>query len=119
MVSSSEWTKNNQVRKLYNKEYEDIIFMDTWFVDVEPKREVIFDRVNRFMEFTKKLGVPNPFSLKEVFEADERWGRLHKNAVPSVATLLEHRSNKTAFEEEHMNLEINEAVNLINVDEGW
>ena len=119
MVSSSEWTKNNQVRKLYGPEYEDIVFMDTWVLEVEPNRKEIFDRVNRFMEFTKKLGIPNPISLKDVFEADDRWERLHKNAVPSVATLLEHRNSDTLFMEDHMGLKINEATRLINADDGW
>ena len=30
------------------------------------------------------LGIPNPYSLYDISQADERWKKLHKNAVPPI-----------------------------------
>jgi hypothetical protein len=40
--------------------------------------------VFRFREHCNALGIPNPYSIPEIYQADERWHRLHKNAVPPM-----------------------------------
>jgi hypothetical protein len=81
-ADSNLWsTKRKLVFPEYAKKYT---IMQTWTVDCDPKREVIFDRLNRFVLHCKKHGIPNPYSQIDIYEADQRWGKLHKNAVPSL-----------------------------------
>ncbi|MCP4157040.1 MAG: radical SAM protein, partial [bacterium] len=47
-----------------------------------------YKRTYRFEEHCRKLGIPNPYSLSESIKADERWTRLHKNAVPPLLDFL-------------------------------
>jgi hypothetical protein len=60
------------------------LLTETWIMDVEPSREETVRRLNRFDEHIRKLGIPNPYSLFELNEADRRWQKLHENAVPPV-----------------------------------
>lgn len=86
-VNSDEWIKNNKGILLYPSWAKDMLITQTWILDCEPSREVSYQRINRFIEHCDKLGIPNPYSLNDVFRADERWKGLHKNAVPSVIEL--------------------------------
>jgi len=73
---------------LYPENAEEILMMQTWIVDGEPSREVLCNRVARFAHHCKMLGIPNPYSLKEIHDADERWKKLHDNAVPPLVELM-------------------------------
>jgi radical SAM superfamily enzyme YgiQ (UPF0313 family) len=82
---ADEW---NPKRKLLYPEYAaEMLISQTWTLDIEPQREEVYQRMNRFVQHCKKLGIPNPYSIQEIFQADERWKKLHKNAVPSIAEL--------------------------------
>jgi len=81
-VQSDPWSKHS--RLLYPPDAADLLVAQTWVVDVEPSREEAYDRMNRFAAHCKKLDVPNPYSMMDFYEADERWRKLHKNAVPSI-----------------------------------
>ncbi len=81
---SAEWNKNNPHRLLYPEWASDMLVVQTWYLDTQPQREIIYQRLNRFVQHLEKLGIPNPYSLKDVFRADERWQGLHKNAVPPL-----------------------------------
>ena len=70
--------------RLYPEEYDRLLVFRTWILDGMPDREEIYDRVNRFVLHCEKLGIPNPYSLREIYEADERWKQLHKNSVPPL-----------------------------------
>jgi radical SAM superfamily enzyme YgiQ (UPF0313 family) len=85
--NSDQWAKENKSIPLYPGKAEDMLVFQTWLLDKEPSREETYRRVNRFVEHCKKHGVPNPYSLRDIYEADERWKNLHKNAVPSLADL--------------------------------
>jgi radical SAM superfamily enzyme YgiQ (UPF0313 family) len=85
--NSDQWAAENKSIPLYPGKAEDMLVFQTWLLDSEPSREETYQRVNRFVEHCKKHGVPNPYSLKDIYEADERWKKLHKNAVPSLADL--------------------------------
>lgn len=69
---------------LYPKETEDMLLYQTWLLECDPPREVIYKRMNRFVQHCKRLGIPNPYSMHDIYKADERWKKLHKNAVPPV-----------------------------------
>jgi len=86
-ANSGEWLKNNKGVPLYPEWAADMLVTRTWVMDCEPSRETIFSRVNRFVRHCGKLGIPNPYSLNDIYEADERWKKLHKNAVPSIVEL--------------------------------
>jgi len=63
----------------------------------EPSREEAFARVHRFEAHCKKLGIPNPYSYDQHVKADERWQRLHKNAVPSLMDFMAKKSINENF----------------------
>jgi len=86
-VKSLQW-REKKIARLYPKWAREFLLMETWFIDnANPSREDIYRRVNRFLEHCKKLGIPNPYSLDEICKADERWQKLHKNAVPPLLDL--------------------------------
>lgn len=98
-VNSDEWIKNNKGVLLYPQWARDMLITQTWILDCEPSREVSYQRLNRFIMHCNKLGIPNPYSLSDVCKADERWKRLHKNAVPPVIDL----KNEEAYIDESKN----------------
>lgn len=112
-VESTVWNSNHGCEKLYPEKYDDLLMVQTYdLVGVEPSREVVYERLNRIRQHIEKLGIPNPYVLNEVIEADKRWALLHSNAVPSVLDLMSNN-----FVE---NIEISNSVikNQSIVDEG-
>jgi radical SAM superfamily enzyme YgiQ (UPF0313 family) len=85
--NSDQWAAENKSIPLYPGKAENMLVFQTWLLDIEPSREETYRRVNRFVEHCKKHGIPNPYSLRDIYEADERWKHLHKNAVPSLADI--------------------------------
>ncbi|MCK4760831.1 MAG: radical SAM protein [Candidatus Aminicenantes bacterium] len=81
--SSSAW--ENKRKLLYPQGAEEMLLLRTWIVAAEPSREEVYSRVNRFVGRCKELGIPNPYSQLDIYEADKRWKMLHKNAVPALA----------------------------------
>jgi len=69
---------------LYPEKSKDMFIIQTWILDVEPPREEIYRRMWLFVEHCKNLGIPNPYSLHDFHQADLRWTKLHKNAVPPM-----------------------------------
>ncbi len=86
-VKSNEWTRQNNSILLYPAWARDMLVAQTWILEGEPSREETYERVNRFVHRCNQLGVPNPYTLPEIYEADKRWKQLHKNAVPSLTDL--------------------------------
>jgi radical SAM superfamily enzyme YgiQ (UPF0313 family) len=86
-ANSKEWLKNNKGILLYPEWARKWLITQTWVLDTLPTREEAYKRINRFVRHCNKLGIPNPYSLKDVYQADERWKKLHKNAVPSIVEL--------------------------------
>ncbi len=86
-VNADKWRKEKGNQYLYSEDATDMLLMQTYTLNEEPKREVIYERQCRFKEQCKQLGIPNPYSLKELLAADERWKALHKNAVPTIKEL--------------------------------
>jgi len=86
-VNSPAWAKNNQEVLLYPEWATDFLITKTWVLNEEPSREISYQRLNRLVLHCKKLGIPNPYSLNDVYKADERWKKLHPNAVPLMMEL--------------------------------
>jgi hypothetical protein len=88
---ASEWEKYRM--PLYPAWADNILVFKHWTLDYPPIREVTFNRVFRFTEHCKKLGIPNPYSYNEHVHADKRWQRLHRNAVPPIIDLMSLKSH--------------------------
>jgi radical SAM superfamily enzyme YgiQ (UPF0313 family) len=69
---------------LYPEEAKEMLILQSWCLEGEPSREVTYQRVCRFAQHCERLGIPNPYSLHDIYQADERWKKLHKNAVPKA-----------------------------------
>lgn len=69
---------------LYPGYARNFLINQTWILNCDPTREVRFQRMFRLVEHCKKLDIPNPYTIEELYLADERWKTLHENAVPSV-----------------------------------
>jgi radical SAM superfamily enzyme YgiQ (UPF0313 family) len=82
--ASDSWDSQFNKSPLYPEFMTDLLFFKTYQLDNDPKREVIYDRVCRFVEHCKNLGIPNPYTFEDVYKADNRWQDLHKNAVPNI-----------------------------------
>ncbi len=81
--NADQWA---DIRMLLYPEYaRDLLISQTWILNCEPTREERFRRMFRLVEHCKRLGIPNPYSTEEIYEADERWRNLHENAVPPLA----------------------------------
>ncbi len=81
---------------LYPGYAREMLISQTWVLNCEPSREERFSRMFRLVEHCKKLGIPNPYTSPEIYEADERWKNLHENAVPP---LIEFEKNGTYIDE--------------------
>jgi hypothetical protein len=82
--NSMEWAKSNKAVPLYPGTAVDMLLFQTWVLDGEPSREETYKRVHQFEEHCQSLGIPNPYTMADTFAADERWKKLHQNAVPSL-----------------------------------
>jgi len=80
--------------------FMDILPVNNWDLRVEPCREERYKRMNRFVAHCNRLNIPNPYSLREIYEADERWKHLHENAVPSIIEF--QRSGPLIDENKHL-----------------
>lgn len=79
---SDKWSKYRI--PLYPEKFNDLLGIQSWTLNYEPLREAAYKRVNEFIDFCSKLGIPNPYKLKDIINADNRWKKLHKNSVPSI-----------------------------------
>jgi hypothetical protein len=80
--SGDQWQEKRML--LYPENARGMLVFDSWTLAIEPLREVAYERMHRFVEHCRKLGIPNPYSFKEIFDADLRWKQLHKFAVPTL-----------------------------------
>lgn len=79
-----DWFKEKGNHLLYSEDATDMLLTQTWVLNEEPSRELIYERGCRFKEHCRKLGIPNAYSVSEIYKADQRWKRIHKNAVPPL-----------------------------------
>ena len=81
-AKSHEWSDKRKL--LYPPEAKNMLVLQSWIVDSQPTREETYKRMNRFVARCNELGIPNPYSLNDIYQADIRWKNLHKNAVPCL-----------------------------------
>lgn len=79
---SNLWQNRREL--LYPASGKEMLLLQSWKVKGLPSREEMYSRVNRFVKRCKELGIPNPYTITEIQQADLRWKRLHKNAVPNL-----------------------------------
>lgn len=115
-ANSEEWSKNNKGILLYPSWAKEMLLTETWILDCEPSREVAYRRLNRFVEHCEKVGIPNPYSLSDINKADERWKKLHKNAVPPVVVL---KNPDIYIDENKYVKEFSFAGSTLRDDEDW
>lgn len=99
--ASEGWWSRLKPMPLYSEDARDMLMLQTWILAGEPSREETYRRVGRFAAHCRKLGIPNPYSLQDIYEADERWQKIHPNAVPP---LMEFKNNGRRLDEcRHIN----------------
>jgi len=119
-VNSKEWVKRNKCVPLYPEEAKDMLLIQTWMMDCYPPAEEIHRRLNRFVQHCQKLNIPNPYTLRDIYKADERWKQLHKNAVPPLVKFMGFKEHNIEFIDENKNVkEIFLARNLPQPDGDW
>jgi hypothetical protein len=79
---SDEWDKHRML--LYPEKARDMLIFDSWTLNQEPLREEAYQRMRRFVVHCHQLEISNPYSFKEIFDADRRWQKLQKFAVPPL-----------------------------------
>ncbi len=85
--SSDQWSEAYSHSLLYPAWAEDMLMIQTWTLDCKPDREEVSRRLNRFSQHCRRLNIPNPYSKYDIYLADQRWKKLHQNAVPSLVEL--------------------------------
>lgn len=95
-VNSPQWGGKDQHSLLYPPTAAKMLITQTWIYRGEPSREKSYERLNYFTAFCEKLGIPLTYSLRDIYEAEERWKKLHRNAVPS---LLEIKNSPDCLED--------------------
>jgi radical SAM superfamily enzyme YgiQ (UPF0313 family) len=110
-VDSSHWEEKS--RLLYPPTAREMLVVQTWTLDMKPSREEAYQRMNRFVDRCRELDIPNPYSLEEFYRADQRWKKLHKNAVPS---LVEFQNRNKFIDENKQVKKITAAQKKLNAD---
>jgi hypothetical protein len=95
-VASDDWAQDDKSVALYSSEMKKMLILQSYIMDGKPDRQETYRRISRFVDHTTNLGIANPYSLYDISQADERWKKLHKNAVPS---LLEFRNKENYIDE--------------------
>jgi len=115
-VNSAQWIKNHQPVLFYPAWTREMLMSQTWRLDCEPSWEETLSRVNRFVQHCQRLNIPNPYSLEDVNSADQRWEKLHPNAVPA---LIQLRDSNTYTDECQYVEKLSLADNPLQEDGDW
>jgi hypothetical protein len=100
-AGSDYWARLGKKVPLYPaRNARDLLIAQTWSLDCEPSRELAMERLCRFTRHCQRLGIANPYSLNDIYNADERWEKLHKNSVPPILQLISE--NKHTDENQHL-----------------
>lgn len=95
-AGSPGFSKKNKIVPLYPGNAKNMLITQTWIIDGLPTRDETFERLNIFEEHCKRLGIPNPYSLHDIYKADERWKNLHVNSVPPI---IDFKNKKALIDE--------------------
>ncbi|MHA2038641.1 MAG: B12-binding domain-containing radical SAM protein [Promethearchaeota archaeon] len=76
-LSASDGTDNDFLTKpLYPEEFDDILLIKYYDLENKGLSPERFEKISQFENLRVKLGIPNPYSLKELLEAQARWVEL-------------------------------------------
>jgi radical SAM superfamily enzyme YgiQ (UPF0313 family) len=119
-VASAQWKESHRSTLLYPEGAGKMLMMQTWILEGEPAREETFQRINRFVQHCKRLEIPNPYTLQEIFAADARWEKLHRNAVPPLMEFIQGKNDRSEWIDEHKRVkQLVAGRNLVLDDGGW
>ncbi len=110
--ASDQWSEKRKL--LYPESACKMLVFTSWTLECYPLREEAYDRMHRFVDHCNKLGIPNPYTMREIYEADERWERLHENSVPSA---IAFKNAKTPINENKQIKQLSYLQNTLT-DEG-
>jgi len=116
-AGSDDWFQHQRI-SVYPGNATDLLMLKTWRLDCLPSREETYQRVHRFLQHCKILGIPNPYSLNEIYNADQRWQKLHKNAVPPLID-LRNKHRYISENREVKTLHFAQALNSTDLDEDF
>ncbi|MFA8435571.1 MAG: radical SAM protein [Marinifilaceae bacterium] len=85
--SSDKW--QNDRKLLYPNIPQERILIQDWTNNSYPLRNETYSRVYRFVQRCNELEIPNPYSYYDIYNADNRWNFLHRNAVPSLVDIYD------------------------------
>ncbi|HLP47720.1 MAG TPA: radical SAM protein, partial [Candidatus Kapabacteria bacterium] len=117
-VNSHVWGSQGKSILLYPENAREMLIIQTWILDGLPTREETFQRIKRFVRHSRDIGIPNPYSMQEIYEADERWKKLHKNAVPSLVEFQANKDSGRPFIDECKHIKKTVSAEKIKIDEG-
>jgi len=83
-AESDSWHLKYGTSLIYPEKFTDLLITQMWQVNADPSREIVFDRVCRFIDHCRNLGLQNPYTFREIYFADKRWKELHQHAVPMI-----------------------------------
>jgi len=81
-----------QCRSLYPEEVTDVTKFKVWeIIDVDPPREVRYERLRRLSRLASNLGLPNIYTMAERYQAEDRWHSLYPLSVEVYGDKETHR----------------------------
>ena len=113
---SRKWLREKRPVPLFPGKARDLLILQTWALDAEPSREVTYRRMWRFTRRCNQLGIPNPYSMYDIYNADERWKHLHANAAPA---LVEFRDKNGCIDECKTIKKLIDARNTVLLDDAF
>ena len=76
-ISSSAGVESDfSTKPIYPDEFDDFFIFKYYDSKNGPPAQERFERISRFEKTRLELKVPNPYTITELWEADERWGTL-------------------------------------------
>jgi radical SAM superfamily enzyme YgiQ (UPF0313 family) len=86
----------HQCHSLYPEEVTDVIKFKVWeIIDVDPPREVRYERLRRLSKLASDLGLPNIYTMAERYQAEDRWHSLYPLAAEVYEDTGMHRIPST------------------------
>jgi len=113
-VNAEEWASEGKL--LYPESSKEMLILQQWVLEGDPDRQERYDRVNRFTTHCRRLGIPNPYSINEIHQADSRWKKLHRNAVPA---LIEFKEKGVYIDENKKRQTINVVSQTMELEDDW
>jgi radical SAM superfamily enzyme YgiQ (UPF0313 family) len=110
-IHTEKWT--DLVKSRFSKDLENLTMIQAWDLNISPSHEEILTRLNRFLMCCKECGISNPYNYSEWQIADERWSRLHENAVPQLLELKKPKERRNK-KEIISSVKINETLRIDN-----